>query len=155
VLRTKYGELLDRREQAKLAHESEVGTDQVEYQIVEPPRVPVAADGPSRGVLISLVLFAAICSGATLAFVLVHINECFSDPTQLRRAFSLPVLGTVSAVQSRGQRTLRVAEMSSFAGACALLVVTYGGILLTETRIGWSNIVPAKVFSALYADLRG
>jgi polysaccharide chain length determinant protein (PEP-CTERM system associated) len=155
VLRTKYGELVARREQAKLAHDSEVGTDEVEYQIVEQPRVPVAADGPSRGVLISLVLFVAICSGATLAFVLVHVNECFSDPTQLRRAFDLPVLGTVSAVQSRGQRTLRVAEMSSFAGACALLVVTYGAVLLTETRVGWSNIVPPKVLSALYADLRG
>jgi polysaccharide chain length determinant protein (PEP-CTERM system associated) len=155
VLRTKYGELVARREQAKLAHDSEVGTDQVEYQIVESARVPVAADGPSRGVLISLVLFVAICSGATLAFVLVHVNECFADPTQLRRAFNLPVLGTVSAVRSRGQRTLRVAELSSFAGACALLVVTYGAVLLTETHIGWSNIMPPKVLSALYADLRG
>jgi polysaccharide chain length determinant protein (PEP-CTERM system associated) len=116
VLKIKHGELLARREQARLAHEREVGTDQVEYQIVEPPRVPVVPDGPPRGVLISLVLFVAIGSGAALAFVLVHVNECFSDPTQLRRAFSLPVLGTVSAVQSRGQRTWRVAEMSSFAG---------------------------------------
>ena len=155
VLRIKHAELLSRREQAKLAHEREVGTDQVEYQIVEPPRAPMVADGPSRGVLISLVLLVAIGSGAALAFVLVHVNECFSDPTQLRRAFSLPVLGTVSAVPSRGQRTWRVAEMSSFAGACALLVVVYGAILVTEARIGWSNVVPAKVFSALHAGDRG
>jgi hypothetical protein len=113
----------------------------------------LAADGPSRGVLISLVLFVAIGSGAALAFVLVHINECFSDPTQLRRAFDLPVLGTVSAVQSRGQRTWRMAEVSSFAGACVLLVVVYGGIMVTEAHIGWSNVMPAKVIGALYADL--
>jgi polysaccharide chain length determinant protein (PEP-CTERM system associated) len=154
VLRIKHGELLARREQARLAHEREIGTDQVEYQVVEPPRVPIVADGPSRGLLISLVLLAAIGSGGALAFVLVHINECFSDPTQLRRAFSLPVLGTVSAVQSRGQRTWRVAEVSSFAGACVLLAVVYGAILLTETRVGWSNMVPAKMISALYDDAR-
>jgi polysaccharide chain length determinant protein (PEP-CTERM system associated) len=153
VLRIKHGELLARREQAKLSLEREVGTEQVEYQVVEPPRVPLAADGPSRGVLISLVLFVAIGSGAALAFVLVHINECFSDPTQLRRAFDLPVLGTVSAVQSRGQRTWRMAEVSSFAGACVLLVVVYGGIMMTEAHIGWSNVMPAKVIGALYADV--
>ena len=153
VLRIKHGELLARREQAKLSLEREVGTEQVEYQVVEPPRVPLAADGPSRGVLISLVLFVAIGSGAAVAFVLVHINECFSDPTQLRRAFDLPVLGTVSAVQSRGQRTWRMAEVSSFAGACVLLVVVYGGIMVTEAHVGWSNVMPAKVIGALYADV--
>jgi hypothetical protein len=153
VLRIKHGELLARREQARLAHEREVGTERVEYQVVEPPRVPVVADGPSRGVLISLVLFVALGSGAALAFVLVHVNECFADPTQLRRAFNVPVLGTVSAVQSRGQRTWRMAEISSFAGACLLLVVVYGGILVTEAHIGWSNVLPAKLIGALYADL--
>jgi hypothetical protein len=155
VLKLKHGELLVRREQAKLAHEREVGTDRVEYQVVEPPRVPVAPDGPSRGILISLVLCLAVGSGAGLAFVLVHVNECFSDPAQLRRAFNLPVLGTVSAVQSRGQRTWRMAEVSSFAGASVLLVVVYGGIMATEARIGWSNLVPAGVISTLYADVGG
>ena len=154
VLKIKHGELLARREQARLAHEREIGTDRVEYQVVEPPRVPVVPDGPPRGVLISLVLCVAIGSGAGLAFVLVHINECFSDPSQLRRAFSLPVLGTVSAVQSRGQRTWRVAEVTSFAGALALLAVVYGGILVTEARIGWSNVVPAEMISALYDRAR-
>jgi hypothetical protein len=47
-----------------------------------------------------------------------------------------------------------VAEVSSFAGACVLLVVAYGAILLTETRVGWSNVVPAKMISALYDDER-
>jgi hypothetical protein len=154
VLKIKHGELLARREQARLAHEREIGTDQVEYQVVEPPHVPVVPDGPPRGVLISLVLFAAIGSGAALAFVLVHINECFSDPSQLRRAFSLPVLGTVSAVQSRGQRTWRVAEVSSFVGAFALLVVVYGAVLATEARIGWSNVVPAEMIGAFYDRAR-
>ena len=153
VLRIKHGELLARREQARLAHEREVGTEQVEYQVVEPPRVPIVPDGPSRGVLISLVLVVALGSGAALAFVLVHVNECFADPSQLRRAFNLPVLGTVSAVQSRGQRTWRMAEVSSFAGACLLLVAVYGGILVTEAHIGWSNVVPAEIIGALYAEV--
>jgi polysaccharide chain length determinant protein (PEP-CTERM system associated) len=155
VLKIKYEELLTRREQARLAHEREVGTDEIEYQVVEAPGVPVTPDGPSRAVLISLVLLAAIGSGGALAFVLVHINECFSDPVQLRRAFSLPVLGTVSAVRSRGRRTWQLAEVSSFAGATALLIVVYGGILLTESRIGWSNVVPPGTISALLDGTSG
>lgn len=155
VLKVKQEELLTRREQARLAHEREVGTDQIEYQVVEAPGVPVIPDGPSRAVLISLVLLAAIGSGGALAFVLVHINECFADPVQLRRAFSLPVLGTVSAVRSRGQRTWQLAEVSSFAGATALLIVVYGGILLTESRIGWSNVVPPGMISALLDGTSG
>jgi polysaccharide chain length determinant protein (PEP-CTERM system associated) len=155
VLKIKHGELLARREQAKLAQESEIGTDRIEYQIVEPPRVPVSPDGPSRSVLISLVLLVAIASGASFAFVLVHINECFSDPAQLRRAFNLPVLGTVSAVQSMGQRTWRMAEVSTFAGGCALLVVVYGGILLTEAQVGWSGFLPVELISAFHDGARG
>lgn len=155
VLKIKHGELLARREQAKVAHDSEVGADRIQYQIVDPPRVPVTPDGPSRSVLISLVLLVAIASGASFAFVLVHVNECFSDPTQLRRAFSLPVLGTVSAIQSPGQRTWRMAEVSTFAGGCAMLVVVYGTILVAETHIGWSNLVPSEVTSAFYDAVRG
>jgi polysaccharide chain length determinant protein (PEP-CTERM system associated) len=154
VLKIKHGELLARREQAKLAHDSEVGADRVQYQIVEAPRVPLSPDGPSRSLLISLVLLVALAAGASFAFVLVHVNECFADPTQLRRAFNLPVLGTVSAVQSPGQRTWRMAEASSFAGGCALLVAVYGMILLAETQVGWSNLVPSEVTSAFYEAVR-
>jgi polysaccharide chain length determinant protein (PEP-CTERM system associated) len=155
VLKIKHGELLARREQAKLARESEVGADRIQYQIVEPPRVPVTADGPARNVLISLVLLVAIASGASFAFVLVHINECFSDPAQLRRAFNLPVLGTVSAVQSAGQRTWRIAEVATFAGGCALLVTVYGMILLTEAKLGRSEFVPAELLGAFHDGARG
>jgi polysaccharide chain length determinant protein (PEP-CTERM system associated) len=155
VLKIKHGELLARREQAKLAQESEIGADRIQYQIVEPARVPVTADGPSRSVLISLVLLVAIASGASFAFVLVHVNECFSDPAQLRRAFNLPVLGTVSAVQSPGQRTWRMAEVSTFAGGCALLVTVYGLILLTDATVGWSELVPAELISTFNDGTRG
>jgi polysaccharide chain length determinant protein (PEP-CTERM system associated) len=155
VLKIKHGELLARREQAKLAQESEIGADRIQYQIVEAPRVPVTADGPSRSVLISLVLLVAIASGASFAFVLVHVNECFSDPAQLRRAFNLPVLGTVSAVQSAGQRTWRMAEVSTFAGGCALLVTVYGMILLTDAQVGWQELVPAELISAFNDGARG
>ena len=154
VLKVKHGELLARREQAKLAQESEAGTDRIQYQIVEAPRVPMAADGPSRSVLISLVLLVSLASGASFAFVLVHINECFSDPSQLRRAFNLPVLGTVSAVQSAGQRTWRMAEVSTFAGGCALLAMTYGMFLLTDARIAWRELVPPELFSAFRDGMR-
>lgn len=154
VLKVKHGELTARREQAKLAHDSEIGADQIQYQIVEPPRVPITPDGPPRSVLISLVLLVAIACGASFAFVLVHVNECFSDPAQLRRAFNLPVLGTVSAMQSTGQRTWRMAEVSTFAGGCALLVAVYGMILVTETQVGWSNLVPRELTSAFLEAVR-
>jgi hypothetical protein len=35
-----------------------------------------------------------------------------------------------------------------------LLVVIYGAILVTEARVGWSNVVPAMVFSALDQGVR-
>jgi protein tyrosine kinase modulator len=116
--------------------------------------MPTTADGPSRSILISLVLLVALASGASFAFVLVHVNECFSDPAQLRRAFNLPVLGTVSAVQSPGQRTWRMAEVSTFAGGCALLAMAYGMFLLTDARIAWRELVPAELISAFHDGMR-
>jgi hypothetical protein len=29
----------------------------------------------------------------------------------------------------------------------------YGGIMMTEAHVGWSNVMPAKVIGALYADV--
>jgi len=46
-----------------------------------------------------------------------------------------------------------MAEVSSFAGACLLLAAVYGGILVTEAHIGWSNVVPAEFIGALYAEV--
>jgi hypothetical protein len=45
--------------------------------------------------------------------------------------------------------------VSTFAGGCALLVTIYGMILLTDAKIGWSELVPAELISAFNNDARG
>jgi hypothetical protein len=48
-----------------------------------------------------------------------------------------------------------MAEVSTFAGGCALLVTVYGMILLTDANVGWSKLVPAELISAFNDAARG
>jgi hypothetical protein len=48
-----------------------------------------------------------------------------------------------------------LAEVSTFAGGCALLLTVYGVILLTDAKVGWSELVPAELISAFNDNARG
>ena len=154
VLKIKHGELLARREQAKLAHDSEVGADRVKYQIVEAPRVPISPDGPSRSLLISLVLLVALAAGASFAFVLVHVNECFADPRQLRRASTCRCWARSRPCSRRDNAPGGWPRCRASPAAAPCSMAVYGMILLAETQVGWSNLVPAEVTSAFYEAMR-
>ena len=94
-----------------------------------------------------------LLSGVGFVILLSLMNNSFSDPARLRQVFGMTVLGTVSMVQSLRQQTWQFAKLSSFAGAFALLFVSYGLIMLTETRVGFKNIVPAKVIEDALAQV--
>jgi polysaccharide chain length determinant protein (PEP-CTERM system associated) len=145
VLKVKYDELVARREQAKLSGEREAGVEQVRYEVVEPPAVPTAPDGPSRSVLLTFVLLAALAGGAGFGIVLNEIRQTFADPDQLRRAFGLPVLGTVTAVRSGVARAGQAAALSSFLAGLALLFAAYGTLVAAEQQIGLHQLVPEQV----------
>ncbi len=150
ILKKKHAEFISRREQAKISKEREVGAERVRYEIVDPPRIPAIADGPSRSVMMSLVLAIALASGIGIAILLSYINNSFADPVQLRQVFGMNVLGTVSKIHSLTQQTWQLAKFSAFVASTLTLFGVYAVMMLMETRLGWKNVFPVNYFEGIY-----
>ena len=153
VIKLKHADLMARREQAKISRDREEGTRRVDYEIVDPARIPVLPDGPSRAILISVVLAVGLAAGIGAAFLLSQARPTFSDPLRLRETFGLAVLGTVSLAQSARQHGWQVAKVSTFTVCTLLLLGIYGVVMAAETQVGWKKIVPPGAVEDLYSGL--
>ncbi len=150
VMRLKHAELLSRREKAKISRQQEVGGEGIQFQVVEPPRIPAIPDGPSRIILLTAVLVVGIGAGVAFSIVLAFVNENFSNPVQLRQAFPFPVFGTVTPIASVRQHTWQAAKSSVFAVYFVLLFAAYGGLFLVETQVGWASLPSVEFLKDLY-----
>lgn len=145
MLKIQHAELLSRREQARISRDREAGAERIHYEVVDPPRVPAIADGPSRNVLLSAVLVVALAAGAGVAILLSFAGSSFSNPAQLRQAFGIAVLGTVSLVQSAGRQTWQAAKLTTFASCALLLIAAYGAVMMAGANEAWADLVPQRV----------
>ncbi len=130
IHKTNYEKLLGRREAARLAQAVETKSDNIQFKLVDPPRVPTEAVAPNRLLLMSFVLLMGLGAGVGMAFLLAQLDDSFSAPENLKQAFGLPVLGSVSMIISAAQRTRRIADSVSFGAAGLSLVAVYGGLLV-------------------------
>ena len=83
--------------------------------------MPVA---PNRRLLAGGVLLAGLAAGLGLAVLLVQLDGSIYTLGELKR-IGLPVLG----VMSDAEPPRRAADTAAFAGAIALLLLTYGGVV--------------------------
>ncbi len=153
VVRLKHAELVTRREQARLAQNRGTRVQDVQLKVVDPPRISTLPDGPQRYILLTVVLVVGIGAGVAFAWVLGLASETFSDARQLRKAFSLPVFGTVSPVASLKGRSWWAIKSSAFVGVMALLLVSYGGLVVADRTMGLENLASSDQVSAIYQQL--
>ncbi|MEQ1888445.1 MAG: XrtA system polysaccharide chain length determinant [Alphaproteobacteria bacterium] len=103
VLKGNYEQLLARRESARISQAQEATSSAVQYRVVDPPQLPVAATSPSRPLLYLLSLAAGLGAGGGIAFLLATLNDSFVTSAQLGKALGLPVLGKVSLLRSAAE----------------------------------------------------
>lgn len=132
IVKRNYEQLRSRQETANMARDLETKANKIQFRIIDPPRVPVVPSGPNRPLFLTIVLVVGFGAGIAFAFVLGQINNTFFSMDSLRKAFAVPVLGSVSAIQVRGVRRRRLREAVTFAIVLAGLVATYGGLLTVE-----------------------
>jgi polysaccharide chain length determinant protein (PEP-CTERM system associated) len=128
VLRQNYSQLIERREAAKMALDIGNETTGVEFRVVDPPTVPAVPSGPNRILLFSGVLLGAVGAGIGVALILIRLKESFATITQVKEAFGIPVLGSISLVRSPIWRHVRLVEASVLACSWAALLVVFSGL---------------------------
>jgi polysaccharide chain length determinant protein (PEP-CTERM system associated) len=130
VVKRNYTELLARRESAQIAENADKKGDKIDIKTIDTPEVPTLPSSPNRPLFLSMVLFAGLGAGLGVAFVLSQIDSSFSTTTALQ-SLGLPILGSISVVNSFDRRPRYwFLSTKAFAGACLMLVVVYGGLLL-------------------------
>ena len=153
VLRLKYQDLVNRREQASISRERATRTDDIQFRVLDPPRVPGSPTGPSRSLLLAVSLVGGIGAGVVFALLLGLLSDAVSDPEQLRQSFGLPILGMVSTIDNFKNHSLRVAQLSAFFAGISMLFVVFAGLVIVERQSGLANLRSNEHINAAYEGI--
>jgi polysaccharide chain length determinant protein (PEP-CTERM system associated) len=124
VKQAQYTALLQRLEVAELSESAEEASD-IQFRIIDPPTVPYEPSAPPRTLLILATMPLGLIGGIALAFVSNLLKPVFSDSKSLRRIIELPVIGTISAVQTHQRRRRQINEMGAM-GVVAFSLCLFG-----------------------------
>jgi polysaccharide chain length determinant protein (PEP-CTERM system associated) len=127
-----YGELLKRRESLKLGEEANQSADGMQFNIIEPPRVPLTPIGPNRPLLSTAVLFVALAFGVGAGLMAGMLRPALYSKEDVEEQLQLPVIGTVTRVWTRGELLRRRVEVSTFVVGCVMLIGLFTGLLVIE-----------------------
>lgn len=142
IVKKGYEEIRQRQESAKLASDLETKAQNVQFRIIDPPKLPVKPSGPNRPLLFSVVLLAGLAAGIAFAFMLSQVNTTFSSIQRLRATFTLPVLGRISAIVSAKEKRQRVRELIGFSLVSFFLILACGSLIGIEI-VGANNVLGA------------
>lgn len=140
VLKSKYEELLSRRESAKISGDREATGQRSQFRIVDPPVTPGFPSGPNRPLLLSAVLVLGVGAGIAVALGLSLLNTAYVTVRQLREDIGLPVLGAISAIVDSRKKISKIIDHSLFVVCGMSIFFLYGGTMLVESKVGLGQL---------------
>jgi polysaccharide chain length determinant protein (PEP-CTERM system associated) len=129
VTRTRYLDLVQRRETARLS-ESADKQGVVKFQRIDPPTVGLEPVAPHRSLLLLVVLVAGVAGAVGIAYLMNQLRPVYQNARVLAQLTGLPVLGTVSRTWLAHHRVEQHRSLMVFSGAAALLAVVCGAVLI-------------------------
>ena len=132
-LKTQYDQLLAQRAQVALHGEAQTQTDNVKFNVIDPPTTPRAPVAPNRFLLLTGVLIASLVAGVGSAFAMGQLRVTFPTAARLVKATGMPVIGAIGEVVTQAQSEDRAKKLKLFAGGAAALAVAYVLLLGVET----------------------
>lgn len=134
AVKSNYGQLLSRREQARMSENVEQNTDSVKFRIVDPPQVPTKPAAPHRILLSTGVLLFGIAAGIGLAVFLALLRPAYSNSQKLREITGLPVLGNVSMNWIPAIRKQKWRQLLAFIASFATLLLVFAAVVALEVK---------------------
>jgi polysaccharide chain length determinant protein (PEP-CTERM system associated) len=127
-----YNTLIARLESAKLAEEAEQTGDNVKFETIEPPRVPLAPSGPNRLLLSTVSLMAGLAVGFSLAFLLSQLRPTIYDRRTLKEVSGYPVFGVVSRYWTPELLFRKRVEFGAFLAVGTVLALVFAGVIVSQ-----------------------
>jgi polysaccharide chain length determinant protein (PEP-CTERM system associated) len=134
ITRTRYLELVERRETAKLS-ESADKQGNVKFQILDPPTVAFEPVAPARIPMLLAVLVAGLGVGGALAYLLNQLRPVYQNVRVLADTTGLPVLGYVSRTLLASEKSAMLRARMAFGLGIAVLVVVCGATVVFSDSV--------------------
>lgn len=131
-----YDKLVARLESAKLAEQAGQSGDNVKFQIIDPPRVPLEPSGPNRLLLSTASMVAAIGAGVALAFLLSQLKPAIYERRTLKLVSGYPVFGVVSRYWTPKLLLKKRIEFGGFLTVAFMLALVYSGVVYVQVANG-------------------
>ncbi len=125
VTREQYEKLSQRLELARVSEEAEQRSDDVKFRIIDPPLASVNPVAPNRQLFLTAVLLAGLGAGGALAFLNHQLTPVFSNRRSLAEVTGLPVLGTISLLQTPEEKSRVRTQTTAFAVMLLMLVCVW------------------------------
>lgn len=103
VVKAQHQQLLRQLETANIGEDVSQSIDEVQFRIIDPPYSDLQPVGPFRGVLLTLILIFAIGLAGALTFLLNQLNPTFIGNRSVTEVLGIPVLASVSLVQTKDE----------------------------------------------------
>jgi len=129
VKQAQYRSLLQRLEVAVLSESAEQ-SEEVKFRVIDPPFLPDKPAAPNRPLFLAIVLLLGLGAGGGLAFLRNQLQPVFNDPITLREVTGLPVLGSISLMQSREGYRKHSYQLATFSSALLALGLVFVVFLL-------------------------
>lgn len=136
ITRSKYLELVQRKEQAELSRKAEATTDDVQFRVLDQPKVPKIPSGPKRGILYTVILFLGFGSGLAIAFIVSQLKPIVISASHLSSTFGIPVLGAVSHTQAASLAKTDKKRMVIFSISSSFILGIFAVLLWAESKYG-------------------
>lgn len=130
ITKSIYEDLVKRRESSQLASRAEQSGDELQFRIIEPPRLPLKPFSPDRIILTTMVMIAGILGGIGIALLYEQVRPTFYTRQQVENKLELPILGSVPMYWSEWEKTKRYFGVGIFSVVALALVTVYVTLLV-------------------------
>ena len=136
ITKSKYEELLSRREAINLSQQAEQSSQEVQFKVIEPPRVPINPSGPKRVLLYSGILAFGLFAGLFAAFVRSQLQPVVTSVLQLKTITDYPVFGLISHTDKELLTRHNRKHLFYFILLTGALVAAYSAFVINEVVFG-------------------
>ncbi|PID43511.1 MAG: chain length determinant family protein [Proteobacteria bacterium] len=135
ITKSKYNQLLSRREQARLSQSADLTADDIQFKVVDPPILPKHPSGPNRVLFLSIVTILGLGLGIGLAFLASQVQPVLVSANQLTRMTGFPVFGSVAIANIRQVQKKERLSLLVFCLSILLALVVYGVLIALQLPI--------------------
>ncbi len=136
VIKKNYEELVAKRESVRIADDMASQADRGAFRIIDPPKAALLPVSPPRLLLLAGALVGSLGTGVGIALAQALLVRPFDTLHDLQRAYSLPVIASVTEVLTSAACRRRAGERARFAVVAAAFALLFASVAAAE-HLGW------------------